>query len=359
MFLGNNFMRGGHGWVVALSAMLALGSAHVGHAQSPTAPILEAPALLGAPPASHASIQRFLALNTPRVMAFGPNGAFGWQAGGGDAAFVEQTALARCERRGGPGSCAIVLRDLAVVLPGREWAPSPPPQGIAISSPNHATLPDERFIWWGPAQARGVLVFGHGKEGLTDMRGRQPHSWTRHFNNAGFDVWRFDREPNADGARRAAAWLRDDLAELRGLGYRQVIVAGQSRGGWNALMAMNRADLADVVIAIAAAAHGAANDQQNRLHAQVNDLGRLLTEAAAPTRARLAVADFREDPFMAEPERRAEILRQNGGRFAGFLLIDRPEGLTGHGAGGSAEFNDRYGACLLRFAIAPSPPAAC
>jgi hypothetical protein len=34
-----------------------------------------------------------LNLNTPRVLAFGPNGTFGWQAGGGDAAFVEQTAL--------------------------------------------------------------------------------------------------------------------------------------------------------------------------------------------------------------------------------------------------------------------------
>jgi pimeloyl-ACP methyl ester carboxylesterase len=192
-------------------------------------------------------------------------------------------------------------------------------------------LPDERFIWWGPEQARGVLVFGHGKEALTDLRGRQPHSWTRHFNNAGFDVWRFDREPNADGARRAAAWLRDDLAELRGRGYRQVIVAGQSRGGWNALMVLNRPGLADVTIAIAAAAR----------------------------RTRLAIADFRDDPFMAEPEKRAEALRRQRERFGAFLLIDRPAGVAGHGAGGTTAFNDRYGACLLRFATAPRPPTAC
>jgi hypothetical protein len=52
-------------------------------------------------------------------------------------------------------------------------------------------------------------------------------------------------------------------------------------------------------------------------------------------------------------------MRQYGQRFAGFLLIDRPEGLTGHYAGASSAFNSRYGACLLRFATAPRPPAAC
>jgi pimeloyl-ACP methyl ester carboxylesterase len=272
---------------------------------------------------------------------------------------VEQTALANCERRAGPGACTIALRDLSIVKPGREWAPSPPPEGVAITSAHHATLPDERFIWWGPEQARGVLVFGHGKEALQDLRGRQPQSWTRHFNNAGFDVWRFDREPNADSARRAAAWLRAGLAELRRRGYRQVVVAGQSRGGWNALMVLNRPGLADVAIAIAAAAHGRLSEEDNRLHAQIAELEALMTEAAGASRARLAVADFRDDPFMAEPDRRAEILRRQRERFAALLLIDRPEGVTGHGAGGTTAFNDRYGACLLRFATAPRPPVSC
>jgi pimeloyl-ACP methyl ester carboxylesterase len=347
------------GFVAALVGLVGLALAPLSHAQAPAAPILEAPAILGLPEASQASVRRFLNLNTPRVLAFGPNGTFGWQAGGGDAAFVEQTALANCERRAGPGACIIGLRDLSIVKPGREWAPSPPPEGVAIMAAHHATLPDERFIWWGPEQARGVLVFAHGKEVVTDLRGRQPQSWTRHFNNAGFDVWRFDREPNADSARRAAAWLRDDLAELRGRGYRQVIVAGQSRGGWNALMVLNRAGLADVAIAIAAAAHGRPSDENNRLYAQVAELQALLTEAANARRMRLAVADFRDDPFMADPDKRSEMLQRHRERFGALLLIDRPEGMTGHGAGGSTAFNDRYGACLLRFATAPRPPATC
>jgi phosphoglycolate phosphatase-like HAD superfamily hydrolase len=353
-------MVGWRGFFAALAALFGLASPPISHAQAPAAPILEAPAILGLPEASQASVRRFLNLNTPRVPAFGPNGTFGWQAGGGDAAFVEQTALTNCERRAGAGACTIALRDLAIVKPGQEWAPSPPPEGVAITSAHHATLPDERFIWWGPEQARGVLVFAHAKaEALTDLRGRQPHSWTRHFNNAGFDVWRFDREPNADSARRAAAWLRDDLAELRGRGYRQVIVAGQSRGGWNALMVLNRPGLADVTIAIAAAAHGRPSDENNRLHAQIAEMEALLTEAAGARRTRLAIADFSDDPFMAEPDKRAEALRRQRERFGAFLLIDRPAGVAGHGAGGTTAFNDRYGACLLRFATAPRPPSSC
>ena len=347
------------GFVGAAAVLIGLGVVQVSHAQAPIMPILEAPAILDLPEASHASVRRFLNLNTPRALAFGPNGVFNWQAGGGDAAFVEQTALTNCERRAGPGACTIALRDLTIVKPGREWAPIPPPEGMAITSPHHATLPDERFIWWGPAEARGVLVFAHGKEALTDMRGRQPHSWTRHFNNAGFDIWRFDREPNADSARRAATWLRDDLVALRQRGYRQVIVAGQSRGGWNALMVLNRPGLADVAIAIAAAAHGRPSEENNRLHAQIAELDALFAEAVEARRIRLAMADFRDDPFMAEPERRAAALQRQRERFGAFLLIDRPEGVSGHGGGGTTAFNDRYGGCLLRFATAPNPPAAC
>ncbi|MFN8981922.1 MAG: hypothetical protein ACK5X9_05235 [Alphaproteobacteria bacterium] len=344
--------------VFCLALLLALAPARHGVAQGGS--VLEAATVLGAPAPMQPSITRFLTYNTPRAFAIGPNGASGWQAGGGDAAFVEQRAIGFCERRAGVGNCAIVLRDLSIVRPGREWSPTPPPNGIGISSMAHDTVPDNRFLWWGPQQARGVLVFGHGKSGQDDSRGGQPQSWTRHFNNMGFDIWRFDRHPNSDDAPRAARWLRDDLIELRRRGYRQIIVAGQSRGGWNAMMALGQAGLADVAIAIAPAAHGRGdNVRNNALHEQLGQMERILAGAAAAPQVRLAVANFRNDPFDAEPDRRAAMLRQYGPNFAGFLLIDRPEGLDGHSAGASIAFNDRYGACLLRFATAPRPPSSC
>jgi predicted alpha/beta-hydrolase family hydrolase len=354
-----------NGWVLCFVSLLVLAPLRLAVGQ--TAPILDAARVLGLPASNNADLERFLRLNTPRAFAVGPNGAMGWQAGGGDAAFVEQRAIASCERRAGPGNCAVALRDLAIVRPGREWAPAPPPANIGISSMAHDTVPDNRFIWWGPQQARGVLVFAHGKGeragrgmGMDDARGSQPQSWTRHFNNAGYDIWRFDRHPNSDDTARAARWFKTDLAELRRRGYRQIIAAGQSRGGWNAMMVLDQPGLADVVIAIASAAHGRGADARNDPQwEQISQLEAILAAGQASSQARVAAANFRDDPYDANPERRAALMRQYGQRFAGFLLIDRPEGLTGHGAGASSAFNTRYGACLLNFATAPRPPSAC
>jgi hypothetical protein len=251
----------------------------------------------------------------------------------------------------------VAVRDLAVVVTGREWTPPPPPAGARFSDWNRDTLPDERFLWWGPERARGVLVYAHGRNaGAADARGGQPQSWTRRFNNAGYDVWRFDRHPGTDETARAAAWLRADLAELRRRGYRRVIAAGQSRGGWNALMMLDTPGLVDVAIAMAPAAHGQAGGTNHAR--QLEDLRQLL-EAAGSPQARLAIANFRDDPFDAGPEARAALFGRFAERVGALLFLDRPEGVRGHVAGASIAFNDRYGACLFRFATAERPPVSC
>ena len=325
-------------------------------AQSPP-PLLGFAEALSLPPPARSQAERFLRMNTPRVFVAGPEGRFGWQAGGGTPEEVERRALESCQRNTAI-TCRVVVRDLSIVAPGHVWSPGEPPPGMRIASMSRETVPDPNFLWWGPERARGVLVFGHGRApGGADSRGRQPQGWTRHFNNAGYDIWRFDRHPSSDQAVRAAGWLRDDLAELRRRGYRHVVVAGQSRGGWNALMVMDTPGLADVHIAIAPAAHG---DAGGPAHAsQFDDLRAIIAAAAGAPRARLAVANFRNDNFDAEPERRGAMFRELGARSAAFLFIDRPEQPTGHGAGSATAFNDRFGACLFRFATAPTPPQGC
>ena len=326
-------------------------------------PLLRLPETADPRPQDRANVARFLQMNTPRVLALGTEGAFGWRAGGGSIEEAESAALENCRRRGQGRPCAVAVRDLEVLASGlaptAPWAPPPAPPGTRIGGEHHDTMPDGRFIWWGE-QAAGVLVWAHGRsaEGR-DSRGIQPQSWTRHFNNAGFDVWRFDRHPEQDGLNRAASWLRDDLVALRARGYRRVIVAGQSRGAWNALQALAKPGLADVVVAIAPAAHGLEDSPIFRRQAE--DLRRVLLAAAigGGPAARVAVANFRDDPFDADPEARAGALRDFAPRAGAFLLLDRPEGLTGHLAGASVRFNDRFGACLLRFATAEAPPAAC
>jgi hypothetical protein len=40
------------------------------------------------------------------------------------------------------------------------------------------------------------------------------------------------------------------------------------------------------------------------------------------------------------------------------LLVERPTGITGHSGGQNAQFNRRFGACLLDFFAAPQPGVA-
>jgi hypothetical protein len=341
-----------------LSAVLLLVLAAWPAAAQPRNPLLEMPGSPGLSEANRASVERFLRMPVPRALALGPNGAMGWQSRGGTPEEIERLALESCQRRTNGAPCQVAVRDLSVVLPGRAWAPPEPPAGMRLSSWNHETVPDARFLWWGPEQARGVLVFAHGRSaGGADSRGGQPHSWTRHFNNAGYDVWRFDRHPRTDEPLRAAGWLRDDLTELRRRGYRHIVMAGQSRGGWNSLMALDTPGLVDVAIAFAAGAHGETGSQNHQR--ALDDLRAITAAAAGAPRARLAVMVFRDDPFDPEPDARARIFRELGARSAAFLFIDRPEQPTGHGGGGTTAFNDRFGPCLLRFATAPQPPTSC
>lgn len=327
-------------------------------AAQPRNPLLEMPASPGLSEADRASVGRFLNYPVPRVLALGPNGAFGWQSLGGTPEEIERRALESCQRRSNGAPCQVAVRDLSVVLPGRAWAPPEPPAGMRLSSWNHETVPDPRFLWWGPEQARGVLVFAHGRgPGGTDSRGGQPQGWTRHFNNAGYDVWRFDRHPNTDDTVRAAGWLRADLSELRRRGYRHIVMAGQSRGGWNTLMMLDTAGLADVHIAIAPAAHGELGSS-NRGR-QLDDLRSIIAAAAGVGSARLAIANFRDDNYDVEPEQRGVLFRELGARARAFLFLDRPEQPTGHGGGATTAFNERFGPCLLRFATAPQPPTRC
>jgi hypothetical protein len=344
----------------SLLLSLAVAFAPAPAAAQPDLPLLAPPDLPGLSPENRAGYARWLGQNLGRAIAFGPDGAQGAAWGAADVEAAKATALRNCQRRAGGRPCALYAVDLDIVAPGRAWSPPVrPPASVGIGSAmTWEIVPDQRYLWRGPAAASGAIVFGHGR-GLPDQdnRGRQPQPWVRHFNNAGYDVFRFDRHPNTDEERRAAAWLREGLAALRGLGYRAVVVSGQSRGGWNALQALSQPGLADAAIAIAPAAHG--SGASLNLSGQTDQLRRIAREAASPA-ARVAFVQFALDPFSADNDGRAAIVREVlGPRVAAVLVIDRPEGFTGHGAGGEWQFGERFGPCLLGFVTERAPRAAC
>ena len=299
-------------------------------------------------PEGRADYRRFLLQPTPRAFALAPNGAWGWAAAiEDDAAATEARALENCARWGGEG-CRLYARDLAVVWPGLEAVARTVPERALTAGAGWMLAPDGRFLWHGVERARGAYVWAHGRSpGGADSRGSQPQPHVRAFNNAGYDVIRFDRDPVTDETEAGAAWMRQALAELRRRGYARIVVGGQSRGAWNALQSLAEPGLADAVIAIAPAAHGPRGSPAQAW--ALDDLRRIVASARS-TGTRVAVANFAGDEFDPDPDQRASILGVLAGRSAGFLLLDRPAGIRGHGGGADWRFTLRYADCLLDFA---------
>lgn len=323
-------------------------------------PILEAASVPSLSAEGRASYTGFLATNLPRAFALASGGQFGWQGGNGTLETARAKALASCAAKG-RSDCTVYAENLDVVWHGRTPQTAAPP-GPFVSTWNYAIVPDARYFWRGPAQAAGVYVWAHGlgamngAGALADARGNQPQPHVRAFNNAGFDVVRFDRDPNSDSRDRAAGWLEDSLADLRRRGYKRVVVGGQSRGGWNALQMLTRAGLADAVVAVSPAAHGSGGS--TNLSAQYDDLRQLVGDVpAAPTR--LAFVQFKGDLFAGDLGGRRALIERLRGRLGGLLVLDQPEGFAGHFGGNTALFAERYGQCLLRFATAAQPASAC
>jgi hypothetical protein len=311
-------------------------------------PLLDAGRVPHLGEAGRADYQRFLLQPTPRAFALSEDGAWGWAAAiADDPRVTEARAIENCARWGGR-ECRLYVRDLDIVWPGLEAAAVAPPAAPLLGGRGWAVVPDGRFLWQGAGAARGAYLWAHGRAaGGADSRGSQPQPHARAFNNAGYDVLRLDRDPATDETEAGAAWMRQALAELRARGYARIVAAGQSRGGWNALQALDAPDRADAVIAIAPAAHGPTGSPAWAW--ALDDLRRIVASARAP-QTRVAIAAFAEDEYDPDPAGRAAIFGALTGRIGGLLLLDRPPGLSGHGAGGDWRFTLRYAGCLLDFA---------
>lgn len=323
-------------------------------AVAPLAALLDIAAVPALGAEGLADYARFLQQPTPRVFALSPSGAWGWAAGQPDLPATEARAIALCAQWGGAG-CQVYARDLAVVWPGQERHAQPPPTLPAQGGPGWAMVPDGRFLWRGPGRAQGAYVWAHGRaSGGQDSRGSQPQPHVRVFNNAGWDVLRFDRDPALDETATASDWLHAALRVLRAEGYARIIVGGQSRGAWNALQALDEPGLVDGVVAVAPAAHGPKGSPAWEW--AVADLQQVLRQARSPA-ARVAVAIFAGDEFDPDPAARRRLFRALAApQVSALLLLDRPAGLAGHGGGAEPVFTQRYGACLLAFMEARPEP---
>lgn len=293
---------------------------------------------------------------TPAAFALAalPDGRSVWRFAGGqpDAEAARARLQTACDRDAatafGTGHpCRMVAEDGAVTdLAGPAFRPVQARIGPFRAAP--------LMFHHGPAAAEGVVIWSHGYGGPTaDHRQRNLPGVLALLNDAGWDVLRFDRDPADDTLPTALSTLLRGLPLLREAGYRRIVLGGQSRGGWQSIMAAaERPDAVHAALAFAPAAHGEAA-RPNNLAAASDDFRRLLAglPAGGP---RLAVAFFAEDPYDPDPAARAAMVGEAAGRRTAPTLALFPEPpIRGHSGGNDWRFARGQGPCLLTLVQGP------
>lgn len=204
----------------------------------------------------------------------------------------------------------------------------------------------------GPARAAGALVWAHAHY----TEGPPPTLPPFAARLADWDLWRLDRLGTRDPLEEGAQALAAGTAALRRQGYRQVIVIGESRGAFIALVALRQPRLADAMLLLAPAAHGTGAGRRPQALA---DFAAALAAAAPDCLRRAALVLFRDDPYDPDPAARAAgFLAAMRARGIAPLLLDRPAEPTGHGAARDPAFDAAFGARLAGFLAGDAPLTA-
>jgi pimeloyl-ACP methyl ester carboxylesterase len=219
--------------------------------------------------------------------------------------------------------------------------------GLLVSLPAFAlgldpALPEPNV---GPAQAKGVVVWSHGRSiNEEDYKSPSP-IYLQALRADGWDVLRFDRLAEDDTLSASSRRLAGYAAALKHEGYKQVVLAGQSFGGFLSLMAADDSRDVDAVIATAPAAYGNFQDFYGSWRLNATKLYPLLRQVRT---ARVMVFYFHDDDFDpgGRGEHSREILAKNG---RGYAVIDQPAYLTTHWAASTGLFLRRFGPCIARF----------
>ena len=216
-------------------------------------------------------------------------------------------------------------------------------------------IPAPDFKLMGPQEARGALVWLHGAYDLAQFPTAPPvQDWAARLARRGYDFWRLNRIPRQDSIAEGQEKLRVGLIGLRAAGYRRVIVAGFSRGGFIGLTALAHSELLDAVAAISPAAHG------SRPERRPEALAAFAAIMDRAQRSRVALVQLNDDPLDPDPEVRASMAQAMAGRTGSVLLeIFRPTIPRGHMGSDEPAFDARFGACLADFLDGVAGPDAC
>ncbi|MBV8189575.1 MAG: hypothetical protein JOY64_27530 [Alphaproteobacteria bacterium] len=314
--------------LVALIAALSLVAASVDVRAQP---------LSGDAARSYADFQLF---GPQRAFVMAGDGRTSWWAGasGGDPTQAVAAAVKACRDKGNSQCTVYAVNDIP--LNGREWksaAPAPvPPIGRLHGQP-----------WWqnqGPQGASGLIVWSHGYRSGSDSTNSAPQPWIGRFTALGYDLYRFDREWIRDWAGDATQ-LADAVRRAKAMGYRRVLLAGQSAGAWVSLAATMRGAPVDGVISISAAHHGEVKDMRDVSIARAE--WQQIVRGVKPG-PRIVVVNFAGDPYDVggRMDDAATAFAQSGVQAD---IIANPPGFSGHNAASDFAFARKYGACIQGF----------
>jgi len=220
--------------------------------------------------------------------------------------------------------------------------------GVGASAPVFAMGLDPAFDGpaIGPAKAKGVIVWSHGRSINTEDSESPSPAYLTALRDDGWDAMRFDRLSQGDTLSDSTKRLVEYTAQLKRDGYKQVILSGQSFGAFLSLMAADSSSDVDGVIATAPAAYGSFDDFYDSWRLNATRLYPLLERVK---HARVMVFYFHGDDFDpgGRGERSRAILSQRG---VGYAVVDQPAYLSGHWASSTGLFLRRYGGCIRDFA---------
>jgi dienelactone hydrolase len=263
-----------------------------------------------------------------------------WQGGlsEADPGSAVTKALARCADRSKQSCRIYAVNNVLINTP--DWqsaAPAPLPQiGRLRAQP-----------WWmnkGPQAATGLIVWSHGYLPGTDSTNSAPQPHVGYFLAAGYDLYRFDRLWIRDQAGDATAFA-EAVRQAKEMGYRRVVLAGQSNGAWQSLAAVAKGAPADGVIAMAPAL----NDSLTK----VRDLSILKSDwqqlvSSIKPGPRIVIANFAGDDKDVGG-RMGDAKAAFGVSGVSAVLLAEPSGFTGHGAANDFKFSRSYADCIQAF----------
>lgn len=197
----------------------------------------------------------------------------------------------------------------------------------------------------GPEHARGAFVWLHGSYDSSLPKPPVP-SWANRMVKLGYDIFRFDRDPDRSGLQAIALPLVDRLGSLRSKGYRRVVVAAHSSGARIETIVLAEPGAADAVALISPASHGP--NPAQRAKAMADWAG--VTSAAAAVGMRVALVQMRDDPLDLDPPETLRLTRDACLRVGmKFLSIYQPASPTGHMSVYDPDFDPKLGEQLATF----------